>query len=101
VSGHSRAAQLPDVPTFDELGVAYGDDTSWYALFVPAGTPREVIGKINATATRVIAESNMKARAAALGFRLVGSTPEELGAFLNSEIAKWAKVAKDGALMNQ
>ena len=41
VSGPTRAAQLPDVPTFDELGVAYGNDTSWYALFAPAGTPRD------------------------------------------------------------
>ena len=43
VSGPTRAAQLPDVPTFDELGVAYGNDTSWYALFAPAGTPPDVI----------------------------------------------------------
>jgi tripartite-type tricarboxylate transporter receptor subunit TctC len=99
VSGRSRAAQLPDVPTFDELGVAYGNDTSWYALFAPAGTPREIIAKINGDTNRVLSDADMKQRAGALGFRLVGGTPEELGTFLHSEIEKWAKVAKAGALV--
>jgi tripartite-type tricarboxylate transporter receptor subunit TctC len=99
VSGHARAAQLPDVPTFDELGVAYGDDTSWYALFAPAGTPSGIISKINASTALVLTDADMKERAAKLGFHLVGGTPQELGAFLRSEIDKWAKVAKDGALV--
>ena len=94
VSGPTRAAQLPDVPTFDELGVAYGNDTSWYALFAPAGTPRDVILKINADINRVLTDADMKERAQKLGFRLVGGTPDQLGAHLKSEIAKWAKVAK-------
>ena len=98
VSGPTRAAQLPDVPTFDELGVAYGNDTSWYALFAPAGTPRAIVDKINAATTRVLADADMKQRSNALGFRLVGGTPEELRAWLASEIDKWAKVAKAGGL---
>jgi tripartite-type tricarboxylate transporter receptor subunit TctC len=98
VSGPTRAAQLPDVPTFDELGVAYGNDTSWYAFFAPAGTPRDIVGKINAATLRVLADPDMKQRATALGFRLVGGTPAELGAHLASEIDKWAKVAKAGGL---
>jgi tripartite-type tricarboxylate transporter receptor subunit TctC len=98
VSGPTRAAQLPDVPTFDELGVAYGNDTSWYALFAPAATPQPVIAKINADTNRVLADADMKARATKLGFRLVGGTPEQLGAYLHNEIAKWAKIAKAGGL---
>jgi tripartite-type tricarboxylate transporter receptor subunit TctC len=98
VSGPTRAAQLPDVPTFDELGVAYGNDTSWYALFAPAGTPRDVIAAINAGTNRVLADADMKARATTLGFRLVGGAPEQLGALLHSEIDKWAKVAKQAGL---
>ena len=93
VSGSTRAAQLPDVPTFDELGVAYGNDTSWYALFAPAVTPPDVISKVNASVNRVLADPDMKARAEKLGFRLVGGTPEALGAKLKSEIDKWARVA--------
>jgi tripartite-type tricarboxylate transporter receptor subunit TctC len=99
VSGPTRAAQLPDVPTFDELGVAYGNDTSWYALFAPAGTPRDSIAKINADTNRVIADPEIKARTIPLGFRLVGGSPEQLGTLLRSEIARWAKIAKQGGLV--
>jgi tripartite-type tricarboxylate transporter receptor subunit TctC len=99
VSGPTRAAQLPDVPTFDELGVAYGNDTSWYALFAPAGTPPAIIAKINADTNRVIADADMKERATKLGFRLVGGTPQQLGAYLRSDIDKWAKIAKRGGLV--
>jgi tripartite-type tricarboxylate transporter receptor subunit TctC len=99
VSGPTRAAQLPDVPTFDELGVAYGSDTSWYALFAPAATPREVIAKINADTNRILTSPDMTERAQKLGFRLVGGTPETLGAHLRSEIDKWAKVAKAAGLV--
>jgi tripartite-type tricarboxylate transporter receptor subunit TctC len=86
VSGPTRAALLPDVPTFDELGVAYGNDTSWYALFAPAGTPPAVVAKINADTNKILADADMKERATKLGFRLVGGAPEQLGAHLRSEI---------------
>jgi tripartite-type tricarboxylate transporter receptor subunit TctC len=99
VSGPTRAALLPDVPTFDELGVAYGNDTSWYALFAPAGTPPGVIAKINADTNKILADADMKERATKLGFRLVGGTPEQLGTHLRSEIDKWAKVAKAAGLV--
>src|SRR5580698_8168314 len=98
VSGPTRAAQLPEVPTFDELGVAYGDDTSWYALFAPAGTPPAFVTKINADTNKILADADMKERAINLGFRQVGGSPEELGAHLHSEIDKWAKVAKAAGL---
>ena len=99
VSGPTRAAQLPDIPTFDELGVAYGNDTSWYALFAPAATPRDAIAKINADINRVLTDADMKERAQKLGFRLVVGTPDELGAHLRSEIGKWAKVANTAGLV--
>jgi tripartite-type tricarboxylate transporter receptor subunit TctC len=99
VSGPTRAALLPDVPTFDELGVAYGNDTSWYALFAPAGTPPAIVDKINAGTNKILADADMKERATKLGFRLVGGTPEQLGTHLRSEIDKWAKVAKAAGLV--
>ena len=98
VSGPTRAALLPDVPTFDELGVAYGNDTSWYALFAPAGTPPGVVAKVNADTNKILADADMKERATKLGFRLVGGAPQQLGAHLKSEIDKWAKVAKAAGL---
>ena len=54
VSGTSRATQLPDVPTFNELGVKFVDETSWYALFAPKGTRKEIIAKINAELERIL-----------------------------------------------
>jgi tripartite-type tricarboxylate transporter receptor subunit TctC len=99
VSGPARAQQLPDVPTFAELGVPYGNDTSWYALFAPAGTPPAIIAKINADANRALADADMKAQATKLGFRLVGGSPDQLGAYLQSEIDKWAKIAKAGGIV--
>jgi len=98
VSGTARAAQLPDVPTFNELGVKFVDETSWYALFVPKGTPKEIIAKINADVERILALPDVKEKAVTLGYRYVGGSPEKFDAFLKAEIAKWAEVAKSASL---
>ena len=99
VSGPERATELPNVPTFAELGVPYGNDTSWYALFAPAGTPPAVIAKINSDANRMLTDPDLKSRVTKLGFRLVGSSPEQLGTYLKNEIGKWAKIAKAGGIV--
>jgi tripartite-type tricarboxylate transporter receptor subunit TctC len=98
VSGTARAAQLPDVPTFNELGVKFVDETSWYALFAPKGTRPEVIAKVNADVARILAMPDVKEKGVTLGYRYVGGSPEQLGAFLKGEIAKWAEVAKHASL---
>jgi tripartite-type tricarboxylate transporter receptor subunit TctC len=98
VSGRARAAQLPDVPTFDEMGVAFVEEASWYALFAPHGTPKEIIAKINADVAHILATPDMKERETSLGFRFIGGPPDKLGAMLKSEIAKWAEVAKSASL---
>jgi tripartite-type tricarboxylate transporter receptor subunit TctC len=98
VSGRARAAQLPDVATFNELGVAFVDESSWYALFAPKGTPKEIIAKINADLTRILALPDMKEREATLGYRFIGGSPDKLEAMLKHEIGKWAEVAKSASL---
>ncbi len=98
VSGKARAAQLPEVPTFTELGVKFVDETSWYALFAPKGTPKEIIAKVNGDIARILAMPDMKEKAVTLGYRYVGGSPDALAAFLRSEIAKWAEVAKSASL---
>ncbi|TMJ90707.1 MAG: tripartite tricarboxylate transporter substrate binding protein [Alphaproteobacteria bacterium] len=98
VSGTTRAAQLPDVPTFNELGVKFVDETSWYALFAPKGTRKEIIAKINAELERILALPDVREKGVTLGYRYIGGPPEKLAAFLNNEIAKWAEVAKSVAL---
>jgi len=98
VSGPSRAVQLPDVPTFSELGVKFVDETSWYALFAPKGTRRDIIDKINAELERILALPDVREKGVTLGYRYIGGSPEKLAAFLASEIAKWAEVAKSASL---
>jgi len=98
VSGLARAKQLPDVPTFKEMGVGFSDESSWYALFAPKGTAKEIIAKVNADMTRVIALPDVKEREASMGYRFIGGSPEKLAAFLKDEIAKWAEVAKSASL---
>lgn len=99
VSGPERATELPNVPTFAELGVPYGNDTSWYKLFAPAGTPPAIIAKINGDTDRMLTDPDLKSRVTKLGFRLVGGSPEQLGTYLKNEIGKWATIAKAGGIV--
>jgi tripartite-type tricarboxylate transporter receptor subunit TctC len=98
VSGRERAAQLPEVATFNELGIGFVDETSWYALFAPKGTPKEIVGKINADMNRIIATPDMKERETTLGYRFIGGTPDALAKMLKGEIVKWSEVAKSASL---
>ena len=84
-----------DLPTVAEAGVPGYDAGVWYAFLAPAGTPREIIGRLNAEIVRAAAHPDMKALLARAAIEPIGSTPEELAKFMKSEIAKWAKVVKD------
>jgi len=97
ISGPTRALAVPDIPTFKEQGIEFGE-SSWYALFAPRGTPKEIIAKVNADVERILAMPDVKEKAIALGYRYVGGSPEKLDAFLKNEIAKWAEVAKRASL---
>jgi tripartite-type tricarboxylate transporter receptor subunit TctC len=86
---------VPDLPTMSEAGVPGFQASSWFAVFAPAKTPRPVINKLNTEIVKVIHAPELRDRMTALGFEVVGGTPEELGAFLKAEIAKWSKVIRD------
>jgi tripartite-type tricarboxylate transporter receptor subunit TctC len=94
VSGPVRAKLLPNVPTLTELGVKMDEESSWYAMFAPKGTPKPIVDKVNRDLARILATPELKEREAALGYRFSGGPPEKLAAFLKSEIAKWADVTK-------
>lgn len=87
-----RSESFPDVPTMDEAGVPGYETNTWNALFAPAGTPPEVIAKLNAAAVAAINDPAVKERLAEAGAVVVGSTPEELAAHVSSEVARWAPV---------
>ncbi len=93
VSGEGRAEQLPDVPTFKEIGVPFVAETSWYGIFAPKGTPRAIVDKVNRDVNAVLALPDVKARGATLGYRFSGGPPERLVELLQSEIVKWAEIA--------
>jgi tripartite-type tricarboxylate transporter receptor subunit TctC len=89
-----RSIHAPDLQPIGEVVPGY-DVTSWFAFFVPKGTPRAIIDRINADTKRALADAGTKTKLAALGGEAVGSTPEELGAFLRSETDKWGKLIRE------
>jgi tripartite-type tricarboxylate transporter receptor subunit TctC len=98
VSGNARAEQLPNVPTFNELGVPFVAETSWYGIFAPKGTARPIVERINRDVNAVLALPDVRERGATLGYRFAGGPPERLGALLKSEIVKWAEIADKAQL---
>jgi len=93
VTGSSRSASAPNIPTIAESGVANYEFNTWYGIQVPAGTPPSVIGKINVDTLRVLQEADLRVRFAAGGLEPLSSTPAEFGVLMRSEMTKWAKVA--------
>lgn len=98
VSGATRSQSAPDVPTIAESGVPGYDFTSWNGVHVPAGTPKAIISKVQAELVKVVAMPDVKERMFGLGMEVAGSTPEQLGELVNSDIAKWAKVIKEAGV---
>jgi tripartite-type tricarboxylate transporter receptor subunit TctC len=93
-TGKARAAALPDVPTVAETLFPGFESDAWFALFAPAGTPADIIARLNAETVKAMALPEVKEAAAKAGFEVVTSTPAELEAFVKVEIGKWAKVVK-------
>lgn len=94
-TGKTRSPILPDLPTIAESGVPGYASAAWFAMFAPAGTPKDIVQKLSAQVKTIVANPAMRERQLGLGVDLVGSTPEVLEAQLSEEIVKWAKVIKD------
>jgi len=94
VTTDKRMASAPDVPTIAETGVPGYDSSSWFAFFLPAKTPAAIVKKVSADTATVLKDPAVAARLAQLGMVIVGSTPEEMGAYLKADIAKWGPVIK-------
>jgi tripartite-type tricarboxylate transporter receptor subunit TctC len=94
VTTATRVASAPEIPTIAESGVPGYDTSSWFAFFVPAKTPPEIIAKMHADTVAALAEPQIRAKLDALGVIVVGSTPEQLGAHLKAEMERWAPVIK-------
>ena len=95
VSTVKRSAAFPDVPTMQEGGVADFEVDSWYAMFVPAKTPKAVIERLNKALNATVADAEVKEKLLAQGSEAVGGNPELLTRTVKTELGKWAKLAKD------
>ncbi|WP_170149521.1 Bug family tripartite tricarboxylate transporter substrate binding protein [Rhodoplanes roseus] len=95
VTTTERAADLPDVKTVQEAGVKGFEATAWYALAAPAGTPAEIVDKLNAATNAFLASQKGKDVLAQLSMQAVGGSPADLKAFIGSELQKWGPVVRD------
>lgn len=95
VSSAQRSPALPEVPTLDEAGVKGYQARTWYGLWAPAGTPREIILKLQQETAKALAGAELRGIWQSLGAEAGGQPPEEMARFIDTEIQKWAKVVKD------
>jgi len=91
VTTPQRSPAVPDLPTFAEAGLPGFDVSSWTGLFVPAGTPRPVIMKLNAETQRIAHDPAYIAQMKTIGTDVAASTPEQFGTFVHAEVQKWGR----------
>jgi tripartite-type tricarboxylate transporter receptor subunit TctC len=97
VTSAQRSAALPDVPTVNEQGFSGFDDFTWTGFFAPAGTPQDLVNRINSEITRALASRDVTERLAQLGLEWKPNSSGEFAAFLREEVQKWAKAVNDSA----
>jgi len=98
VTSAQRSSMAPDIPTLAESGVPGFDVSPWYGLMVPAGTPKDIIARLHEAAVNALKNPEVKKRFDTTDLEPVGSSPEKFGAFIRSEVAKWAKVIKESGM---
>ena len=89
-----RAAAMPELPTIAESALPGYDFSSWYALMVPAGTPRPIIARLHTETVKALKLPDLQQRLTSEGCEAVGSTPDELAAYIKVEMIRWAKIVK-------
>ena len=94
VTTAKRSSVAPDVPTLAESGVAGFEVGSWQGVFAPAGTPPEIVKRLNVEIVKILNSTDVKDKLTALGAEPVGDTPEQFSSYVKSEVVKWADVVK-------
>jgi tripartite-type tricarboxylate transporter receptor subunit TctC len=99
-TGTARSASSPDVPTFREQGVNVMDNVdSWYAVMAPARTPPDLVQRLNRDFIEVLNQEDVKAALSQQGMVVRTTTPDQLGALIRSDIARWKKVVNDARIV--
>jgi tripartite-type tricarboxylate transporter receptor subunit TctC len=95
VTSAQRATTAPEIPTIAEVALPGFDAATWFALVAPAGTAREIVLRLNAEVTRVVAQPDTQKRFADLGMTIGPGSPDTLDAYIKSEIGKWSQVIEE------
>jgi tripartite-type tricarboxylate transporter receptor subunit TctC len=98
VSGPKRVPQLPGVPTLREAGFPELEGQAWWAMFVPAGTPRAVVERLNAAVVKAVASPETRQKIEALGTEPASSSPEQLAAMLKKDMATWGGIIRKAGI---
>lgn len=93
VTNPKRSTTEKELPTVSEAGVPGYEAVQWFGVAVPRGTPKEIVDRLNGDIRKILEEPDVKAKFAQLGFDVAGGTPDEFAAFLESENAKWKRIA--------
>lgn len=94
ITSDKRSAQLPDVPTFKELGIQGMEMSNWFGVVAPKGTPPAVIARLNQAINKAIREPEIAEKITSQGNEVAGGTPEEFGTFIRAESDRWSKLVK-------
>jgi tripartite-type tricarboxylate transporter receptor subunit TctC len=98
VTTTQRAAMAPEIPTVAEAGVPGYEQTAWFGVLAPAGTPRDIIGRLNSEIIKVLNSADVKERFGKQGVEVRTSTPEQFATFLRSEVDRWGKVIREAGI---
>jgi tripartite-type tricarboxylate transporter receptor subunit TctC len=96
-----RLPTFPDVPTVDESGLPGFFFNSWFAILAPAGTPKEIVARLNAEVVKALGDTEVRHKLEDLGFAVRGSSPEELGTMTRDQLAKYARLIKEMGIGNE
>jgi len=93
-TGPVRSVTLPELPTMIEAGVPGYESTAWFGLAMPAGTPKEIIVRMNAEGQKAAKAPDFVKRMSDLGYEIVGGTPEQMASMIQDEIKRWGPIVK-------
>lgn len=94
VTSTQRSPLMPDVAPIADAGLKGYETSTWHGILVPAATPKDIVARLNSEIVKILAQSDVREKLIGQGLEPTGGTPEQFGAYLRSEIAKWAKVVK-------
>jgi tripartite-type tricarboxylate transporter receptor subunit TctC len=98
ITSAARSPIVPDIPTVAEAGLTGYESVQWYGMLAPAKTPRDIVNRLHTEVTAVLKQPEIRARFAGDGADTVGSSPDEFTRYIQSELVKWAKVARDAGI---